>query len=427
MKSKIFEIIKREYITRVRKRSFIIMTIFLPLILLLVLFLPYLITNLKSGVHKIAIVDQSGLFKDKIKSSRTIKFTFVNSDLESMKKNYKLSFEGFLYIPQIDIHRPIGITYYSEKQPGLMVLKYLENQVENVIKNQKLKELGLDKEFLKKLNAPIDINTVYLSGGKEENKNSKVAASLSYILGFILYILLSTYGSMVMKGVQEEKSNKIVEIIISSVKPVQLMLGKIIGLALVALTQIVIWILLFALLMVFFTAWMLPNMLNTNIDTIDNANTHQTDFEQFVSAIKSLDFGLLTLMFIIFAIGGYLFYSSVFAAVGSISDETSENQSFVIVLMLPIFLSFIIVALVMEQPNSPIVFWASLIPYFSPLVMMARIPFGVPSWQLVLSVILLVVGIYINIIISAKIYRTAILLTGKRVNIKEIFKWVFHK
>ncbi len=427
MKSKTVEIIKREYITRVRKRSFIIMTLLMPVFILLFVMMPYIIGNLKSGVHKVGVLDESGYFKNKFRNSKNLYFTYVNSDLESMKKHYKESFEGFLYIPKLDIHRPLGIKYYSDKQPGLMLLNNLKTQIEAILKDLKLREFGLDKEFLKKLETSIDIDTIDLSSGEEKSKNSKVAAGLSYIIGFILYILLMTYGSMVMKGVQEEKNNKIVEIIISSVKPTQLMMGKIIGLALVALTQILIWLILGGLILTFATLWILPSSAdNINVDH-QSSVTAQNTAENLVLAIKSLDFGFLSLMLIIFGIGGFLFYSSIFAAVGALTDEASENQSITFPVMLPIIIAFLITVSVMEQPNGQIAFWASLIPFFSPIVMMSRIPFGVPMWQIALSIALLLGGIYINILISAKIYRTAILLYGKKITFKEIFRWLFEK
>jgi len=429
--SKTLEIIKREYITRVRKKSFIILTILMPILMVALMLIPMLLSNFKSGEHKIAVLDENGIFKEKFRNSQNIYFTFIKSDLEALKKNYKPTFEGILYIPKLDIHRPMGIKYYSDKQPGLSLTSYINRQIKSAIKDFRLQDFGLDKKLLKKLDVKLSVDTVILSQEGEKKKNTTVSAGLSYFIGFILYFLLITYGTMVMKGVQEEKTNRIVEIIISSVKPVQLMIGKIIGLAAVALTQILIWMILGTVIFSFSTMAFLPATMTNQAQISADQNVEylhaETKAESIIAGLKSLNVARLFILFIIYAIGGYLFYSALFAAVGAISDDTNENQSITMPVMLPIIIAFLISINVMEQPSSSLALWTSMIPFFSPIVMMTRIPFGVPTWQIITSILLLFVGVFINILVAAKIYRTAILLYGKKIGFKEVGKWIFHK
>lgn len=428
--NKSFYIIKREYLSRVKKKSFIILTLLVPLLLGLLMLVPYFLTQFRSGVHKIAVLDESGMFRHKIDNTKHIHFTFVESELSELKEHYKESFEAILYIPEIDINRPLGIKFFSQNQVGLSIISYVKSELNNAIREYRLEKKGLSKDFLDEINVKIDLPTIILGQTGEKKTNTALSAGMSYVMGFALYFLLLTYGTMSMRGVQEEKSNRIVEVIISSVKPFQLMLGKIIGIAAVALTQILIWIILGIIIFSILSVTILPDMATLQESGLQNANTSvaESDIINAIEGIKSINMTFILISFVFYSIFGYLFYSAMFAAVGSmINKTTSENQSITFPVILPIIIAFFIMINVLEQPHSSLAFWTSLIPFFSPIVMMARLPFEVPVWQYMLSVVLLIGGVIINIAIAGKIYKMAILLYGKKITFKEIKKWIFYR
>jgi len=429
--NKTFKIIKREYLSRVKKKSFIILTILIPILMAGLMMAPLLLSRFKSGSMSIAVLDESGLFRNKLNNTENLYFHYLDGSIEKLKQTYKSSYKGILYIPEINIKSPDGIKLYSENQFGMYYAMYIENQLEKIIEDYRLDEEGLDREYLSKFRVKLKLDTILLSKDGEKTSDTKLSAGLSYVMGFMLYIMLLSYGTMIMKGVIEEKKNRIIELIISSVKPFQLMLGKIMGIGAVALTQIIIWIILGTLITGGITLIFLPEMIdaqNTQIASSGvNLGADNSQIYEMIDSLKAMNIPIVLSAFTYFFLFGYLIYSAFFAAIGSISDDASDNQSIAMPVILPIVISLFIMINVLEQPHSPLAFWTSLIPLFSPIVMTARLPFGVPIWQLALSMFLLALGFVFSVWMAGKIYRVGILLHGKKVTFKELKKWIFYK
>ena len=424
--NKILSIMKREYLTRVKKKSFIIMTILIPILMGLLMVFPILMSQFKSGKTTVVILDESGLFRNKINNTDNIFFQYKDDDLETAKTMYD---NPILHIPEIDIYRPIGIRFYAQNQVGLAIKSYIERQMEKEIERLRLQDEGLSHDYLEKLKVNINLETIIISEEGEKSGNTEIAAGLSYVMGFILYIMILSYGTLISKGVAEEKKNRIVEIVISSVRPFQLMLGKILGIAAVALTQIIIWIILGTIIFTIITLSFMPEMMDMQQGNLPNGMQNvqsESEMTHIIEGLHSLNMPVIITLFLFFFMFGYLLYSAFFAAIGAISDEVSENQAITMPVILPIILSFFIMIHVLEQPNSPLAVWTSLFPLFSPIVMMTRVPFSVPIWQLAISMVLLVLTFIAAVWFSGKVYRTAILLYGKKITMKEIWKWIIH-
>jgi ABC-2 type transport system permease protein len=429
--NKVFVIIKREYLTRVKKKSFIIMTILIPLLMGALMLIPILMTQFKSGRTDIMVIDESGLFTNKLDNSESMYFSYSEMSFEQAKEVFRDSHDGILSIPELDIKRPQAIRYYSDKQVGLGTISYIRRQLEREIERLRLAEEGLDDDFIEKLRAKIELETVLLTDKGEKSGNTEIAAAMSYVMGFILYMMLISYGTLIARGVSEEKKNRIVELVISSVKPFQLMLGKIIGIAAVALTQIIIWIVLGGLIFMLISVIFMPELMSSQpapsmMGEMNNA-PDEAMILKIVEGFDALNMPLIISMFVLFFLFGYLLYSALFAAIGAISDEASENQAITLPVLLPIIISLFIMIHVLDQPNSPLAIWSSMIPFFAPIVMVSRLPFSVPGWQIAVSLILLIITFVGAVWFAGKIYRTGILLYGKKITFKEIWKWVINK
>ncbi len=428
--NKILSIIKREYLVRVRKKSFIITTILLPLLLALIMIAPIFLSKLKSGSQQIAIVDQTGIFSNVFEDTEHLKFINLdkNTNLDKVDKLLKdMDWNGLLFIPKIDINRPLGITLYSRRQIGLGTESYLRHQLENQIENKRLALKGYDKEWLEQFKVKIDLNSVITTEVGNKSANSVVSYALAQIMGFILYFVIFTYGSMTMKSVVEEKRNRIVEVLISSVKPFQLMMGKILGVAMVALTQLLIWIILIGILGSLVFAGSIPYLhVNTNPQAVSQMNSavSTSQIDRIIIGLQSINFRPLVGYFLFFFLFGYLIYSSLFAAIGSVIDDDTETQTMTMPIAIPVVAAMMIMLNVVQQPQSSLAVWSSIFPLFSPIVMIARIPFGVPTWQIISSMILLIITFLIFIWMAGKIYRTGILIRGKKITFKELWKWI---
>jgi ABC-2 type transport system permease protein len=429
--NKVFVIIKREFLTRVKKKSFIVMTILIPLLMGALMLFPILISQFKSGRTDIMVIDESGLFVNKLNNAESIFFSYSQMNFENAMQVFKDSHDGILSIPVLDIYRPAAIRYYSDKQVGLGTISHIRRQLEREIERLRLEQEGLDDDFIEKLRAKIDLETVLLTDKGEKSGNTEIAAAMSYVMGFILYMMLLGYGALIARGVSEEKKNRIVELVISSVRPFQLMLGKIIGIAAVALTQIIIWILLGGLIFMTISIVFMPELIGAQPSTGMMGQMNNAPDEAMILKITqgfdALNMPLIITLFVLFFLFGYLLYSALFAAIGAISDEASENQAVTLPVMLPIIISLFLMLHVLDQPNSPLAMWSSLIPFFAPIVMVARLPFSVPAWQIAVSLTLLVLTFLGSVWFAGKIYRTGILLYGKKITFKEIWKWVVNK
>jgi ABC-2 type transport system permease protein len=436
--NKIFLITKREYLSRVKKKSFIVMTILSPLLIILFYGLIFFFSfnkDLTEDKKNITVCDESGLFTNKLKDSKTIVFNY-NGSIKGNEENYLKQGDdyGILIIPQSSGDSLGKVTFISKEQPSLSTQSYMEDQIENVLKNIKLGKFGIEKELLDKVNeTSVSINTVKLTDEGLEKGNTGVTTAIGYFSAFLIYLFIFLYGVQVMRGVIEEKTNRIVEVIISSVKPFQLMMGKIIGIALVGLTQFILWALLVIVLSPMVSKLIL-SFMDLPPDAIQSmsaatqqgaAQVKQNGVLNFLSDLSQYNFTLIIGMFIFYFVSGYLFYGALFAAVGSAVDSETDTQQFMLPITIPLVFSLVVAqSVVTSSPNGNISFWLSMIPLTSPIVMMVRLPFGVPAWQLGLSMLCMIAGFVTVVWIAGRIYRIGILMYGKKPSYKDLIKWI---
>jgi ABC-2 type transport system permease protein len=454
--SKIGLIIRREYLTRVKKKSFIIMTILGPLLIGGIYGLGiYMIVSSADEVSKIKLVDESGLFRDSLKISGNLIFEKDTMPLQTVKQVYNPNvYSGILYIPGDIVEHPDLAVFYSAKQPGIAMMENIESLLEKKVEDIKLRKMfanlnvkDFDKNALKKIKTSINVRTRLLTDKGEEESNTGITSMVGFAGGILMFMFTFLYGIQVMRGVIEEKTNRIVEVIISSVRPFQLMMGKIIGIALVGLTQFFLWTVLSMGIVGVISKSEMKNMdqeklaksfpqkelsaqstgTDFNMKEAAGQGVHKTQFEIINSALKSLPLPLIIFSFIFYFLGGYLFYASLFAAIGSAIDNETDTQQFMLPITIPLMLGYFAAISMLSHPDSPFGYWLSFVPFTSPIVMMVRLPFGVPAAELIISMVLLVAGFIITTWLASRIYRTGILMYGKKPSWREIGKWLFYK
>ncbi len=439
--NKVFLVIQREYLTRVRKKSFLVMTILGPLLLGGIFVSTFLLDKVDTETKAILVIDETKGFGEKFKSNERIQFinsslSFDSARVECKRKNYF----GILYIPgnsSNTINLEKAITLYSGSQPGFEVISKIKFTVEKEINTQKYIQAGIDEKKLSAIKTDVDIRTRDLENKETSNP---LTTALGFGGGLLIYLFIFIYGAMVMRGVLEEKTNRIVEVIISSVRPFQLMMGKIIGVALVGLTQFLLWVVLTTVVYSSVSAFMLqgktdkekiemmmksrpgmnPEMLGKSVDINSDGQVPA----KLTAIMETINFPVLIGMFIFYFLGGYLLYSALFAAIGAAVDSETDTQQFMLPVTIPLILAYIVSISVINNPQGNVAFWFSIIPFTSPIVMMVRIPFGVHWSQLLLSAVLLIAGFIFTTWMAGKIYRTGILMYGKKVSYKELFKWL---
>lgn len=437
--SKISLIIKREYLTRVKKKSFVIMTLIGPLLMAGLMIVPVWLSQVEEKTQKILVVDETTVIGKTISNTEKLYFDVGNITLEEAKSSLHSSdYSAILYIPISVFNNPTGVMMFYKQQPGITTQRYIEKAIEKEIEDSKLAASGIDKTILKSIQTNVKIATINLpESGVEEKSSTEASMVIGLFAGILIYMFIFLYGVQVMRGVIEEKTNRIIEVIISSVKPFQLMLGKIIGVALVGLTQFILWIILtFTLvstvqaLFVGKMASQRPNVATTLMEAegekMKDINQAQ-DMNNIVESLGLINFPLMLGAFLFYFLGGYLLYSALFAAVGAAVDSESDTQQFMLPITIPLIFSFIMAQFIINNPEGSIAFWFSIIPFTSPVIMMVRIPFGVPYFDLVLSVIFLILGFLGTTWIAARVYRTGILMYGKKTNYRELWKWLFYK
>jgi ABC-2 type transport system permease protein len=435
--NKILLIIQREYLVRVRNKTFILSTILTPLLFAGLITTVTVISVKNIDREKIAVIDNTGTMEGNITNTKALSFEFPKG-VDST--NYKAKgYTALLYTPGGDNH---GYKLVSKKQFGMVAESQLEDKINETLENQLLKSKYnvdvKDLEAERKRLGSAKIDQTYQEGSEVKKGNSGLAYGIGYGSGFLIYITLLIYGMMVMRGVTEEKTNRIAEVIISSVKPFQLMIGKIIGIGAVGLTQFLIWIILLVGLTAAATALLPHEALQQAQESTQQmpggsmgaASGAANGFADFTNTLGQANWFLIISCFLFYFLFGYLFYASLFAAVGStVNEDAQDAQSLQLPITMPIIVSIIIMMNAITNPSGSLATWASLIPFCSPIVMMARIPFGVPGtvpyWQLLLSMALLVGGFLFTTWVSAKIYRTGILMYGKKATWKEMLKWAF--
>lgn len=437
MLHKIFLVTQREFITRVRKKSFIVMTLAAPLLIVLfygLIFYFAINKDIGASKKKIYVSDQSGNYMGKLKNSETLEFTFGYVAQE--KEQQFLTDEDYyalLVIPNTSPDSLKKVSLYTKDQAGLSTVLYIEKQLENEVKNTLLKNNGIDASTLKTINqTSININTIKVTEKGLENGNVGASTVLGYIGAIMIYMFIFMYGVQIMRGVIEEKSNRIVEVIISSIKPFELMMGKITGIALVGITQFTIWIVLVS---VFGSGVSGAIMSNMGIGADAQQAMAQGgqasangEISEVMEALINFNFVYFIGMFLFYFIGGYLFYGALFAAIGSAVDNETDTQQFMLPITMPLIFALVIAqSAITSDPNGTLAFWLSVIPFTSPVVMMVRLPFDVPTWQVIVSMISLVIGFIFTTWMAGRIYRIGILMYGKKPSYKLIAKWLFSK
>lgn len=429
----------REFNERVRKKSFIITTILMPLFLVAMMFIPMLMVNMKSDtVREIYVVDNSGVIADKLQDSGTLRFIPSDMPLEEIKEQ-SLDIFGVLVIGN-NVVEGGGAQLYTYDSSTIDIESEISTQIKDIIETEKLKGYNIENlsEILASVETSVPLSVKQFSeSGEAKDSSSVVAIVAAYIFGFLIYMFVFLYGGMVMQGVIEEKSNKVLEVMVSSVKPFQLMMGKILGIASVALTQLLIWVVFIVVvgggLMSLLAGDMIEaaQAMSSGMPMDMSAMSGMVMDADMAAAINTLtDPAYLFRLiggFIVYFIGGYLLYAAMFAAVGSAVDNEKDTQNLQTPISMPLILGLFVMLTAMQDPNSPLAVWCSIIPFTSPIVMVARLPYGVPAWELWTSIGVLFASFLAIVWFAGKVYRVGIFMYGKKPTFKELFKWMKYK
>ena len=411
-------IAKREFFTQVKKKSFIILTLLTPLLIIVFGGVVSLMFQANETQMQISVIDKSGLFKDRLKSDQNIRYVFSSEETEkSLIKALETTEEmnGVMIIPKKEIHElENSIEILTNKNLSNEARRNIAGNISEIIKAEKINALGISTAQIEDLNKGVNLHVVNILE-KEKKQDSflvGVKSGLSMFLMYCVFTFIMMYGIRVMRSVLEEKNNRVVEILISSVKPFELMMGKILGVTGVALVQFGVWV-----VMIFASVMTLGS---SNVGMVSGV----AEVQMVLSALSQINYGLILFVFVIYFLLGYLFYSAMYAAIGSAVDNETETQQFTLFAILPMMLGFYGSITIMNNPDGPMSFWLSMIPFTSPIAMLARIPFDVPVWELVLSIVILLVSTLGMVFIASKIYRVGILMYGNKVTLKELWKWL---
>ncbi len=413
------------------------MTILGPVLMAALIILPVYLAESGTSMEKVAVLDETGWFFQKFHNQEDIQFYYVDKDVQQAKAEALAKGDMLLYIPLPKLNLPENAELFSLKQPGLFVRSYVKTVMKQVVEDKKLLAKGIDPNVIKSVRAHINLVTIKVSEeGTEKKSNTGVEMGLAIFSGILIYMFVFMYGAQVMRGVMEEKQNRIVEVIISSVKPFQLMMGKIIGVGLVGLTQFLLWIVLTLTLVGVFQSGIFSSEMAHGVKSLTEqtaasgqsssmvASTGNLAVTQISGLISSINFKVMIPSFIFYFLGGYLLYSSLFAAVGGAVDHDADAQQFMLPISIPLIFSVAMISVIANQPDGTLAFWMSMIPFTSPVIMMMRIPFGVPYWQMGLSAGLLLLTFVFTTFLAGKIYRIGILIYGKKVGYSDLWKWL---
>ncbi|HIZ87905.1 MAG TPA: ABC transporter permease [Candidatus Coprenecus pullistercoris] len=444
---KIKLVLGREFAIRVKKKSFIITTIVTPILFAALMIVPSLImmADLDKEVNSIMVVDDSGIVAASLESGSDIEYIISdNPDMEYLKRNLdSLGVYAVMHVSALDSANNVTVDAYAPKQINAKVSDAIASDVNDIIERYKLQQYDIDnfEEIMADLDHEVDVNTFIVSDDGQERKSLLfINMALSFIMGFVIYMFVTMFGNMVMTSVINEKSNKIVEVIVSSVKPFDLMIGKILGVASVALTQFFIWIILTMAIFFGFQLVMgselagdpaameqMTQMAGMGTDQMTQiAQASDSEMAQIFTALKEINFTLIIGCFLIYFVLGYLLYASMFAAIGSAVDNEADTQQLVLPVTIPLLIGLLLMLQAFQNPDSSLSFWGSIIPFTSPMVMLARIPFEgcVQTWELLLSIGLLLLTFLIVVYFSGKIYRIGILMHGTKYSWKDLWKWL---
>ncbi|HLN52136.1 MAG TPA: ABC transporter permease [Lentimicrobium sp.] len=467
--NKIMLVIKREYLSRVQKKSFIVMTILGPILMAALFIVPVILSQMTDETKKVHVLDETGWFLKKFENSERFVFDNVYTDLETAKKN--LTDQGgyaLVYIPKPTVAIPSSAMIFSRKPVSVDLKSYISNIMTKEVEQQKLtaeiyKELSKNNpqaldvrsdsvtpesirssEIFKNIKTEIHLTSIQIKEeGKEQKSYAEASMGVGMFAGILIYFFIFLFGAQVMRGVIEEKVSRIVEVIISSIKPFQLMMGKIVGVALVGLTQFMLWVVLTLLIVTVFQSSMPDKLKKTtetevfesgnripgmeNVQTPQDEEAPQGTMSVIAEALGTINYGVMVFSFLFYFLAGYLLYGAMFAAIGAAVDNETDTQQFMMPVTIPLILSIVMAQFVLSNPDGPIAFWFSIIPFTSPIIMMVRIPFGVPYWELALSMAILTLSFIGAVWMAGRIYRTGILMYGKKVSYAELWKWLFYK
>ena len=440
---KIWLIFQREFLNRVQKRSFLIATILIPLIFpAIIAVMVYVMMRQEgsAGVQTVEVYDVSGRFE--LEKTGKYEFVPVSGDFEKVKSDFNRSKDfALLYIPDLQLTEPEGIALYTRENPSIRKIEELEQILEDKIHDLKLEQFNIDRAILQRLKTDVKLNNINLSEtGEEKESNTSALYILGFVLGVLIYMFVLIYGMQIMLGVIEEKTSKIVEVLVSSVKPFQLMMGKILGIAAVGLLQFTIWVLLISTLstatLSLFGVDMpqqqaieeMSRQMQQGGQTVEELQGENPKVIQILESLNEIPVASIIFNFAFYFLGGYLLYGALFAAVGSAVDSQQEAQQFTFPITLPLIIAYFgLFMFILNDPHSPASFWFSIIPFTSPVAMMGRLAFDVPAWELLLSQLLLIGGFIFTTWIAARIYRVGILMHGTRINYKVLAKWFMMK
>lgn len=435
--NKIPLIIKREYLTRVKKKSFIIMTVIGPILMAAVFIAPFWFAAMDDNAVKvIEVYDRTGIYKEAFENSETLTFQFIEEENDNVRKSNFLLSDNYALLTILDTSGN-EFSLYSVKSPDLAVKEQISNKLERFMEEMNFNRLGIKKEDIESAKVDITINTYTITEEGEEKSSAELTVAIGFIAAIIIYMFIFMYGVQVMRGVIEEKINRVVEVLISSVKPFQLMAGKIIGIAMVALTQFLLWAILTGIIVGFVYLAFGSSLMQDNVDISQLQNLSPDQAQEMVgnsmtadvmTVILNFNWTTMIITFLFFFIGGYLLYASLFAAIGSAVDNETDTQQFMLPVTVPLIIAFIAAQGIIRNPDGALAFWLSVIPFTSPIIMPVRVAMErYETWELILSIVTLVLTFIGSVWFAGKIYKTGILMYGKKVSYKELWKWLWYK
>jgi ABC-2 type transport system permease protein len=450
--NKLWLIIKREYTSRVLKKSFLLVTILTPLSIVLVAVVAGLLASKSAKSYNIALYDQSNTIQASSIESKNDVFTIIDEKKYStLKENYiEEGFDILVKVPKLDSlsQKSMTVDYFSKEKLSITNISSIENVLDDAIEDYKLSNATISKEDVENLKMSVSLENALINedednagiaGDKSSKLSSMIATGISFVMGFLMYMVIFIFGGMVMRSVMEEKINRVVEVMVSTVKPFDLLLGKIIGVGLVGVTQLLIWIILIPLGLMITSSIMgietsavstggpmvNPEMVKAMEEGVASSPDKITEF---IREFKSMNWWLILPVFVLFFFGGYFLYSALFAAVGaSIGDDLTEGQQLMMPIIAPVIIAFIMLQQVIVDPNGGLAIFGSMFPLFSPIIMPARLAFDPPLWQVGLSIVFMIIGVVAVTWLAARIYRVGIFMYGKKASFKDLGKWIFMK
>ncbi|MDE5856766.1 MAG: ABC transporter permease [Muribaculaceae bacterium] len=435
MSNNIWLVIRREYIERVSKKSFILTTILTPLLMVLISVIPVLLATFQSSDTQVyAVLDRSEVIAPELTDGESVKFVSVNMPLDSLKADD--AFAGVLVIGSRIMDNPSDVQLYTRGPGSMDIENYISKQIKSIVESKRLEAYNIANldQILNNLKANVILSTYRLDAEEESSTSTIMCFVLGIAMAFLLYMFLLIYGQMVMTSIIEEKNNRVLEIIVSSVKPEQLMLGKILGIGLVAVTQIVLWMAILSTLVGVIMPMLIPSevaaqMAALNAGSLDAASaTVDIDLLQTMSMLGNIGFMISLFFYLtIFLIGGFLLYASIFAAIGSSVDNIQDASQLSYIPTIPIIAAIVCATTIGNDPNSSLAMWLSMFPFTSPMIMVVRIPFGIPTWEIWVSIAILFATFFLMVWLAAKIYRVGIFMYGKKPSVKELIRWARYK